>query len=72
MKSWMFKYPYGSNTHYEELLKDLDEPTNYQKTYEIFNKARFQFLDEKIDYDNEERKKKLRQMRILGLPKEKK
>ena len=64
MKSWMFKYPYGSNTHYEELLKDLDEPTNYKETYEIFEKVRQQYFDEHYDSESDEHDRLMRELYI--------
>ena len=64
MKSWMFKYPYDSNTHYKELLKDLDEPTNYKETYEIFEKVRQQYFDEHYDLESDEYDRLMRELYI--------
>ena len=37
---WMLKYPFGPNTHYEEIFKITGQPCDYESADQFFHKAK--------------------------------
>lgn len=54
---WMLKYPYSSNTHYEEIFKITGQPVDYESATQYFYKAK---IHRYMEYTDEELKEVIR------------